>query len=113
MSSPLSPELVKSLLRRKIVIFNDKKSSIDGDENPVCRMCYEYVEENSSYSNRYMIIQGGYTGEFDPEGKVGDDGIAVIPICDKCYHGYNIADSESIEILGKLFLIDCVFRGND
>lgn len=106
----------KGFFDNAVVKFYDRESRFQGDSNPVCRLCGDYVENNSSCSNRYMQIQGCYVGKH-PEGyaKSDDDPSPdVVPVCDVCYFQvHDIDGKKEIMVLGCVFQIDSGYRMND
>jgi hypothetical protein len=102
----------EGFFKNATVKFDDKPSSVEGDRNPVCRLCGDHVEKHSTCSNRYMQIQGDYVGRH-PEG-IADMQADVVPVCDRCYFKvYDIDSRREIMVLGCVFRIDSSYRMND
>lgn len=103
---------LKTLLKNAKIVFADGERDAHGDDDPVCRLCGEYVQSRSSCSNRYMQIQGDYVGK-NPETFGGPREIDTVQICDECFESHDIDNRRSIEVLGSTFEIDSAYRMND
>lgn len=94
-------------------IFNgmyDKPSDEYGDDNPVCRLCLNYVV-GRGYSNRYEMAQ---TYIFN---NTTDDDAIMIPFCDQCgekiHEDFDKNNGKYYLVYdNKIFDIDAIHRGN-
>jgi len=100
-------------------IFNgmyDKSSDEYGDDNPVCRLCLNYVV-GRGYSNRYECAETSIFNDKNTYDKNTYDDIIMIPFCDQC--GEKIHDDFDknngkyyLVYDNKIFSIDIIHRGN-
>ena len=78
------------------------------DNNPVCRMCLNYVI-GRGFCNRYELCQTFCSDD--------DDDPHMIPICDKCCEIVHKYKDNNFEVcflaINKKFLLDAIFREND
>jgi hypothetical protein len=117
-SDPQIPDLLRGYMNNgfpEAIKLNDH-----GDVNVICRMCGEWVVENSSVSNRYHVIQGSWKDDQlrpnDPDSFEDPEHGSErgVPVCDKCASNYeDIGGMKEIGIMGYTFRVGGFHRAND
>ena len=99
------------------------RQEINGVDDPVCRLCLNYVVSRSSSSNRYSFFNCIYKAKTDIDENIlesDESKVFTIPFCDKCglqvdemmdeytEQGYKVC----IVSCNKGFRVDSVNRAN-
>lgn len=86
-----------------------------GNPDHICRFCGEWATHGSLCNYRYDIMQGYWVEGYpdDDFTKPDDDGVSLVPCCDRCCKKIDFSVSDEIMVLGHKFHIDTFSRQND